>query len=680
VYATDVSANGTYLKKKNNVDCVSSQGRGILMGHSSTFLLDDGDELQISEMVRLIFYSMKPIQQAEFSPIQEREKAIFAHNYLITGRLLGEGGYGKVVIGIDRTTQRQLACKIIKLDHLYDRPPAPNLRLPTGPRDQNAGAGRKRWPTRVAACFREFDILKDLKHPNIINIEKVFWSNNTIYIFQELVTGGDLFSFLEYKGGRLDDTQAVVIIRQILIGVEYLHSQDIVHRDLKPDNILMTSLEDGARVVITDFGNARFLPDATCTSNRHTKGYQRMFSYVGTLEYAAPEIHKANPTIPIEEGYTKSVDMWSIGSITATILSGDVIFTDRTHPQYHDNARVVIIGLAAQCDLSVLDDDHHPTWSGVDSLSKDFIKHLLVLDEHDRMTATEALAHVWLANNCYAEDLCDLYARSVQGWLPRPANSQLVERISKPLPDLNVIRLPGQTDKQNTISSFSHAAGQYVAQDIMQTLSASQYWSTSTPLPSITDEHTNKQYQCASPIAPVSHDTDIADCAFEHYGDTESSNQQQKQSCNICYKVQRGQKCYNICFCADQDDSNPMTQQEQITYHIIAPDKRTADNVAEQEGSSESTGSLNNVKHVAYSQHPYSSTTWQQTTSASQEVILVHETPIHEDDADAKATNPEGSYQPTLFPEEDQASVLVYETPPESNIDHDRSTAEDLPY
>jgi serine/threonine protein kinase len=379
VYATDVSVNGTYLKKKN-ADCAGSQGDGILMGRSSTFLLEDGDELHISESVSLIFYSMRLIEQVKFTPTQERETAIFAQDYLVTGRLLGEGGYGKVVIGIHQETQRQVACKIVGLDHLYDRPPAPNLRLPTGPREGKLKPAKKRWPTRVAACFREFDILKDLSHPNIVSIEKVFWSNNTIYILQELVTGGDLFSFIEYKGGRLDNIQAVIVIRQILLGIEYLHAQEIVHRDLKPDNILMTSLEDGARVVITDFGSARFLPDAASLSDQNTKKPQRMFSYVGTLEYAAPEIHKVNPTIPADDGYTKAIDMWSIGSITASVLAGEVIFTDRAHPQYDSNPRLVIVSLAAQCDLSVLDAEYHPTWSEVDSLAKDFIKRLLVLD------------------------------------------------------------------------------------------------------------------------------------------------------------------------------------------------------------------------------------------------------------------------------------------------------------
>jgi serine/threonine protein kinase len=97
-------------------------------------------------------------------------------------------------------------------------------------------------------------------------------------MFQELVTGGDLFSYLEYKMGKLLDIEAGVIIRQIIIALDYLHDRGIVHRDLKPDNILMTSLSSGTRVVLTDFGCARVID----------RNKIRMTTMVGTREYFAP--------------------------------------------------------------------------------------------------------------------------------------------------------------------------------------------------------------------------------------------------------------------------------------------------------------------------------------------------------------------------------------------------------
>lgn len=92
------------------------------------------------------------------------------------------------------------------------------------------------------------------------------------------MTAGDLLSFLRYKGGTLQASEAAFITRQILLAVEYLHDRDIVHRDIKPDNILMTSLEAGGRVVLTDFGCAREV----------TQPIERMQTIVGTSEYCAP--------------------------------------------------------------------------------------------------------------------------------------------------------------------------------------------------------------------------------------------------------------------------------------------------------------------------------------------------------------------------------------------------------
>ncbi|KAL6703133.1 hypothetical protein ACN47E_010195 [Coniothyrium glycines] len=430
VYVTDVSSNGTYLKK-SNAACAGSQGLGFLVERNSTFLLDDGDELRLSESVTLTYHPVSPIKTVELTLTQQRETRTFSSSYLVTGRLLGEGGFGKVLVGIAQATQQQLACKLVRLNHMYAQPTLPKLRLPTGGRTEYAKGAKKRWPTKVAKCFREFDIIKDLSHPNIIAIEKVFWSNNTIYMFQELVTGGDLFSYLEYQGGHLNEQQAAKIMFQILKGIEYLHDRDIVHRDLKPDNILMTSLNDNARAVITDFGAARFLPEAFDASASTANKYQRMFSCVGTLDFAAPEIHKANRLIPPEEGYSKSIDMWSIGTIAATILTGEMLFTHREDPDFNNSEQNAIMGRAANCDLGILNDPLHPRWGCISRPPKNFIRSLLVLDDQARMTASESIYHDWFSS--YGSNYQELYVQSIADWQPRQQCDKLVERIDTAL-------------------------------------------------------------------------------------------------------------------------------------------------------------------------------------------------------------------------------------------------------
>lgn len=69
---------------------------------------------------------------------------------------------------------------------------------------------------------------------------------------------------------------------QILEALRYLHQQDIVHRDLKPENILMSSTNAGARVILTDFGQA-----IKVAGDRRSQP-KRMETLCGTLEWVAP--------------------------------------------------------------------------------------------------------------------------------------------------------------------------------------------------------------------------------------------------------------------------------------------------------------------------------------------------------------------------------------------------------
>ncbi|KAH9872592.1 hypothetical protein J1614_004985 [Plenodomus biglobosus] len=675
VYATDLSANGTYLKKSNSA-CVGSQDQGILMGHNNCFLLEHGDELCLSDSVTLIYAPKARGKEAILSPIQQQEKCSFASRYSVTGRMLGEGGYGRVLVGINQETQGQLACKIVPIGHLHDTLVAPNVApSPAGPEEHTTGT-RQQWPTKVSRCFREFDILKDLSHPNVVTLEKVFWSPNTIYIFQELVTGGDLFSFLEFKGGRLSSIHSAVIMRQVLKGIEYLHDQDIVHRDLKPDNILMTSLDDGARVVITDFGNARFLPNGKPASHNAINKNLRMFSYVGTLEFAAPEIHKANKTIPIDGGYSKSVDMWSIGSVTATLLTGDVIFTDRAHPKYEKDPRAVIMTLAGKCDLSVLDDQHHPVWGTIGDRPKDFIKRLLVLEEEGRMAADEALEHPWFA--AYAEDFERLYARSIKNWKPRERNLHLVERISTFLPGPIKGRGFEQNSGEASASHFfesTHDSATHAYQDMAQDFSNAHVWRTNTPLPPIWEDYEIGQF--ASQVEPLSCSVD--DTAHEErdfHEPLSGSHQYFSSSKGITMGDGLGRHIYGA--------SLTRTSQHSIDKAVVG--NKHDEDAKGDDDDPQSSESLNNIQNIYSQRNNGKGSLPTLDPSDTHESVLVGETPLSEqpqlvasDDDDQD----DESYQQTQFPvecrrqwrsvAEQQSSILVYETPPQVSSVHQHS-------
>jgi serine/threonine protein kinase len=144
--------------------------------------------------------------------------------------------------------------------------------------------------------------------------------------------------------------------------------------------------------------------------------------------------------------------MWSIGSITSTVLGGEIIFAayqfrGASEKRYYQG----VLELASQCDLSVLDDASNLVWTKVGDRPKDFIKKLLVLREDDRMTADEALAHDWFSNKFHAAEFEALYERTTRDWKPRPKASIFVEPI---LRDVTADSLPDSALSREPASHF----------------------------------------------------------------------------------------------------------------------------------------------------------------------------------------------------------------------------------
>ena len=204
----------------------------------------------------------------------------------MTSQAIGIGGHGSVFAAVHRKTGRQLACKVVDLrDHENEDGLDCNS---SSPPNEGPSGRQQRWTLKVNKLVKECQVLKDLDHPNVVRLEKAFWTSNTIYIFQELLPGGDLFSYIESKAGPLEEAEASIIVLQIVKALDFLHSRDIVHRDLKPDNILLSSNAPNARVVLSDFGHARQLPKTKFQASERPAKRRRMTSIVGTFEYCAP--------------------------------------------------------------------------------------------------------------------------------------------------------------------------------------------------------------------------------------------------------------------------------------------------------------------------------------------------------------------------------------------------------
>lgn len=278
VYVRVLSSNGVLLHRESSVGRSSRR----LNRAEGEVLLNQGDALQLSISVSADFDpGASTVEDLNaFEVVRNAETKALADKYLVTPRSIGSGGYSTVVVAIEQPQGAQVACKIVALP---SRPPTEALpgRYLISHKDESHVHKIR------ATLAREFNLLSKLDHPNIVQLKSVFYASYNIYIFQELATAGDLMSYLQMHGERgIDENEALPIAYQLVKAVDYLHRHRVVHRDIKPENILMTSWRAGARVMLTDFGQARLLDLPAQVSGRLAT--RRMESLVGTTGWTAP--------------------------------------------------------------------------------------------------------------------------------------------------------------------------------------------------------------------------------------------------------------------------------------------------------------------------------------------------------------------------------------------------------
>lgn len=141
-------------------------------------------------------------------------------------------------------------------------------------------------------------------------MENVVETDESYFIVLEYLDGGELTDRI-LSMEPLPESTIKFLFYQIVLAVQYLHSQGITHRDLKPQNVLLVSTAAKTRVKVTDFGLSKILTDETC-----------LRTMCGTPFYLAPEVWRVNAN----QVYDNKVDVWSLGVILFYMFAKELPF------------------------------------------------------------------------------------------------------------------------------------------------------------------------------------------------------------------------------------------------------------------------------------------------------------------------------------------------------------------
>ena len=283
-------------------------------------------------------------------------------NFYKYGRLIGQGAFGKVNLGLNILTGRVVAIKSFNKKNL------------------------KSNSENMKKILYETNLMKKLNHPNITKILELFDDKDYILIIMEYINGGNLFSFLK-KRRKVSEKTAKFLYKQIILGIQYMHNQNIVHRDIKLENIL---IDLNNNIKICDFGIGRILssPD------------QPLFDQCGTPMYIAPEILLSSK----EKGYKGfPVDIWSSGIALYILLSGTLPFSFKNGKSVSIEDSDKNDNNSEELQFSIINSD--PKYiENISEEARNLLSGLLNKNPEKRLTCDEILSHPWLKdvnNNLY---------------------------------------------------------------------------------------------------------------------------------------------------------------------------------------------------------------------------------------------------------------------------------------
>ncbi|XP_055117962.1 mitogen-activated protein kinase kinase kinase 19 isoform X5 [Symphalangus syndactylus] len=216
--------------------------------------------------------------------------------------------------------------------------------------------------------WTKVDLLKALKHVNIVAYLGTCLQENTVSIFMEFVPGGSISSIIN-RFGPLPEMVFCKYTKQILQGVAFLHENCVVHRDIKGNNVML--MPTGI-IKLIDFGCAKRLAWAGLNGT-HSDMLKSMH---GTPYWMAPEVIN-------ESGYGRKSDIWSIGCTVFEMATGKppLASMDRMAAMFY---------IGAHRGLMPPLPDHFS------ENAADFVRMCLTRNQHERPSALQLLKHSFL--------------------------------------------------------------------------------------------------------------------------------------------------------------------------------------------------------------------------------------------------------------------------------------------
>ncbi|KAB5522025.1 kinase-like domain-containing protein [Coniochaeta sp. 2T2.1] len=284
----------------------------------------------------------KDYEETEGSPDPE---LLYTKEYCIGG-----GSFGKVYKGVDKRTGQAVAIKIIDIESAEDE---------------------------VEDIIQEIAILSELQSPYVTKYYGSYAKGAELWIVMEFCSGGSCADLM--KPGLIGEDYIAIIVRELLLGLDYLHSDKKLHRDVKAANVLLSA---GGQVKLADFGVSGQL-SATMTKKN---------TFVGTPFWMAPEVIK-------QSGYDHKADIWSLGITALELANGE--------PPYADIHPMKVLFLIPKNPPPRLEGNFTKAF-------KDFIELCLQRDPKERPSAKDMLKHPFIRRakkTTYLTELIERYSR-----------------------------------------------------------------------------------------------------------------------------------------------------------------------------------------------------------------------------------------------------------------------------